>query len=245
MARLLGWLALLVLLALGGAAAGVWAGLIAVPPRYDPWARLDLRAEPDWLTGFKLARLTGEPEQCRAALGETGLRFTALPDRPSDENCPLSGVVRVSRSDLSTPGVAFSSGFVATCGLAAAWTLFEANALQPAAQRHFGQRVARVEHLGTYACRNVYGRADGRRSEHATANAIDLAAFVLADGTRIGVLTDWEQKGANGADGRKAAFLRELRDGACRFFDVVLGPDYNEAHRNHFHLDMGAFRTCR
>lgn len=236
MARLLQWLALLALLALAGTAAGVWAGLIAVPQHYDPWARLDLRAEPDWLTGFKLSRLERDPEQCRAALGETGLRFTALPDRPSDQTCALRGVVRVARSD-----VAFSSGFIATCGLAAAWTLFEANALQPAAERHFGQRVARVQHLGTYACRNVYGRAEGRRSEHATANAIDIAAFVLADGTRIGVSDDWETKG----DGRKAAFLREVRDGACRFFDVVLGPDYNEAHRNHFHLDRGAFRTCR
>ncbi len=236
MARLLRWLALLLLLALAGMAAGVWGGLIIVPARYDPWARLDLRAEPDWLTGFKLSRLERDPEQCRAALGETGLRFTALPDRPSDENCALSGVVRVARSD-----VAFSSGFIATCGLAAAWTLFEANALQPAAERHFGQRVARVEHLGSYACRNVYGRESGRRSEHATANAIDLAAFVLADGTRVGVLSDWEVK----PDGRKSAFLRDVRDGACRFFDVVLGPDYNEAHRNHFHLDMGSFHACR
>ncbi|CAO3436292.1 extensin-like domain-containing protein [Azospirillum endophyticum] len=235
---MLRWLALLVLLAAAGTAAGVWAGLVAVPPRYDPWARLDLRAEPDWLTGFKLSRLARDPEQCRAALGETGLRFTPLPDRPSDENCALSGVVRVSRSD-----VAFSSGFIATCGLAAAWTLFEANVLQPAAERHFGRKVARVEHLGTYACRNVYGRAEGRRSEHAGANAIDLAAFVLTDGTRIGVLNDWETKG--GSDGRKAAFLREVRDGACRFFNVVLGPDYNEAHRNHFHLDMGRFGVCR
>lgn len=236
MARLLRWLALLVLLALAGAAAGVWGGLIAVPPRYDPWAPLDLRAEPDWLTGFKLSRLERDPEQCRAALGDTGLRFSPVPDRPSDENCTLRGVVQVSRSD-----VAFSSGFLATCGLAAAWTLFEAHALQPAARKHFGQTVARVEHLGTYACRNVYGRASGRRSEHASANAIDLGGFVLADGTRVGVLNDWEKTG----DGRKAAFLRDVRDGACRFFDVVLGPDYNEAHRNHFHLDMGAFSTCR
>ncbi|PWC85257.1 extensin [Azospirillum sp. TSH100] len=241
MGRLLPWLTLLILLALAGAAAGVWAGLIVVPRHFDPWARLDLRAEPDWLTGFRLSRLTRDPEECRGALGETGLRFTPLPDRPSDENCALSGVVRVTRSDVS-----FSSGFIATCGLAAAWTLFEANALQPAAQRHFGQRVARVEHLGTYACRNVYGRADGQRSEHATANAIDLAAFVLADGTRIGVLNDWNAKrGSDRAGERKAAFLRDVRDGACRFFDVVLGPDYNEAHRNHFHMDMGAFRSCR
>ncbi|WP_144428318.1 extensin family protein [Azospirillum thiophilum] len=241
MARLLRWLALVLLLAAAGAAAAVWGGLVAVPATYDPWAPLDLRAEPDWLTGFKLARLERDPEQCRAALGDTGLRFTALPDRGSpdrgsDEDCALRGVVRVSRSE-----VAFSSGFIATCGLAAAWTLFETHAMQPAAERHFGSRVARVEHLGTYACRNVYGRAEGRRSEHASANAIDLAAFVLADGTRIGVLNDW---GAAGA-GAKAAFLRDLRDGACRFFDVVLGPEYNDAHRNHFHLDMGAFRSCR
>ncbi len=236
MARLLRWLALLVLLALAGAAAGVWGGLIAVPPRYDPWAPLDLRAEPDWLTGFKLSRLERDPEQCRAAVGSTGLHFASVLDRESGENCALQGVVRVSRSDL-----AFSSGFLATCGLAAAWTLFEAHALQPAAQTHFGQKVARVEHLGTYACRNVYGRAEGRRSEHASANAIDLGAFVLADGTRISVLNDWKKTG----DGRKAAFLRDVRDGACRFFDVVLGPEYNEAHRNHFHLDMGAFSTCR
>ncbi|HYF90399.1 extensin family protein [Azospirillum sp.] len=236
MARLLRWLALLVLLALAGATAGVWGGLIVVPPRYDPWAPLDLRAEPDWLTGFKLSRLERDPELCRAALGNTNLRFTPMPDRPSDENCALQGVVRVSRTDIT-----FSSGFIATCGLAAAWTLFETHALQPAAQTHFGQKVARVEHLGTYACRNVYGRAEGRRSEHAGANAIDLGGFVLADGTRISVLNDWKKTG----DARKAAFLRDVRDGACRFFDVVLGPDYNEAHRNHFHLDMGVFSTCR
>nr|WP_211113840.1 extensin family protein [Azospirillum picis] len=236
------WLTLLLLLAVLAGGAALWGGLVAVPPRYDPWAPLDLRAEPDWLTGFKLARLADDPQQCRAALGNTELRFTALPDRDGGENCPLRDVVRVARSE-----VAFSSGFMATCGLAAAWTLFEANVLQPAAERRFGRRVARVEHLGTYACRNVYGRAAGRRSEHASANAIDLAAFVLADGTRISVLNDWGDAGVGGRpDGEsKAAFLRDLRDGACRFFDVVLGPDYNAAHRNHFHLDMGRFGVCR
>ncbi|WP_209882372.1 extensin family protein, partial [Azospirillum soli] len=25
----------------------------------------------------------------------------------------------------------------------------------------------------------------------------------------------------------------------------ALSPDYNAAHRDHFHLDMGRFRTCR
>jgi hypothetical protein len=50
---------------------------------------------------------------------------------------------------------------------------------------------------------------------------------------------DWD------GDGGKAAFLRALRDGACRIFNVTLGPDYNEAHRDHFHFDMGPRRACR
>ncbi len=95
-------------------------------------------------------------------------------------------------------------------------------------------------HLGTYACRNINHRETGRRSEHATANAIDLSGFVLADGQQISLQDDW-----TGKDPRRAAFLRAVRDGACGFFDVVLSPDYNEAHRDHLHLDMGRYRACR
>jgi hypothetical protein len=99
--------------------------------------------------------------------------------------------------------------------------------------------VSRIVHFGTYSCRNINHRTIGRRSEHASANALDVAGFVLADGTSVTVAQDWK------GDSRKAALLRDLRDGACRFFDVVLGPDYNAAHRDHFHLDMGRYRACR
>ena len=89
-------------------------------------------------------------------------------------------------------------------------------------------------------CRNINHSTEGRRSEHATANAIDLAGFVLADGQQITLKDDW-----SGSNARRSEFLRALRDGACDFFDVVLSPDYNEAHRDHFHFDMGSYRTCR
>jgi hypothetical protein len=110
--------------------------------------------------------------------------------------------------------------------------------LQAAARQHLGQEVVRVEHFGTYSCRNLYHRESGRRSQHATANAIDIAGFTLADGTQVSVLADWDGPAA------KAAFLRAIRDGACRFFDVVLSPDYNEAHRDHFHFDQGGQSAC-
>ena len=97
----------------------------------------------------------------------------------------------------------------------------------------------RIDQLGTYACRNVNSAASGRRSQHATANAIDIAGFRLADGRSISIL----DPGAE--DTPEARFLAAARDEACRFFNVVLSPDYNRLHANHFHLDLGGFRMCR
>nr|WP_246742525.1 extensin family protein [Microvirga splendida] len=170
-----------------------------------------------------------------AVLDGAPLSHTAVPDRDSGDGCGLSNAVEVSRSS-----VGFNRSFTATCPLTVAWALFERHALLPAAREHLGQEVVRVTHFGTYACRNINHRAGGRRSEHATANAIDIAGFVLADGQQVTVKGDW-----SGGDGRREAFLRALRDGACRFFDVVLSPDYNEAHHDHFHFDMGSYRACR
>ena len=79
----------------------------------------------------------------------------------------------------------------------------------------------------------MYGREEGAWSEHATGNAVDIAAFVLADGTRVSVLSDW-----NGKAPDRVLFLRRVRDGACRAFSTVLSPEYNAAHRDHLHFDM-------
>ena len=111
--------------------------------------------------------------------------------------------------------------------------------LQPAAQAVYGQAVTRVDHLGSFACRNVYSRENGRRSQHASADALDIAGFRLADGRSINVLKDWPK------DNQDARFLRQVRDGACDLFSVVLSPDYNAAHRNHFHVDVGPWWVCR
>jgi hypothetical protein len=37
-----------------------------------------------------------------------------------------------------------------------------------------------------------------------------------------------------------SAFLHQAHDNACGIFGTVLGPDTNDAHRDHFHLDMKA-----
>jgi hypothetical protein len=40
----------------------------------------------------------------------------------------------------------------------------------------------------------------------------------------------------------EAGFLRNVHAGACRIFGTVLGPEANEAHRNHLHLDLAPRR---
>ncbi len=115
-------------------------------------------------------------------------------------------------------------------------------AVQPAAERLFNQDVQTIEHYGAYSCRRLYGRDEGPWSEHATGNAVDISGFILADGTRVSVLGDWDGESA------KAEFLRTVRDGACSGFSTVLSPDYNAAHADHFHFDRAPRRiggVCR
>lgn len=228
---------LVLALALGVAVASglMRVGFLDIPNRFNPFAPLRIAEDVNWLTRLKLSRLERDRRQCLAVLDESPVSHRSVPDRASEDGCGLSNAVEVSRSSVDLSGT-----FTATCPLTVAWALFEQHVLLPAARDHLGQEIVRVTHFGTYACRNINHRAGGRRSEHATANAIDIAGFVLANGQQITVKDDWA-----GGDRRQTAFLRALRDGACRFFDVVLSPDYNEAHHDHFHFDMGSYRACR
>ncbi|WP_162530556.1 extensin-like domain-containing protein [Rhodovastum atsumiense] len=209
-------------------------GLRHLPPEWDPRRPLDLTAAPNALTGLKLRALQLQPDLCPAAFTGSGLPFLPVPDRPADNGCAIEHAVR-----LTGPVRAMPANPVVTCPLAAAWTLFERNTLQPEARQLLGTEVTAIRHYGTYACRNVNHAQAGRRSQHATANAIDIAGFVLRDGREVKLAGNW------GGSGPESAFLHALRDGACRWFRGVLGPEYNAAHHDHFHLDMGPWRICR
>ncbi|MEW6267762.1 MAG: extensin family protein [Thermodesulfobacteriota bacterium] len=225
---------LLIVLAVPAFVHAVRSRLIELPPRWDPWAPLDVAEPPGLLTRFKLARLSTDGALCRTALSSAEMRYDALPDRATGPGCGFENAVRVSATSAR-----LEKPFAASCRLAVSIALWERHVVQPAARGIFGREVARLEHFGSYSCRNVYGRETGRRSRHATADALDVAGFVLADGRRIRVAADWH------GEGREARFLREVRDGACPYFAAVLGPDYNAAHRDHLHLDRGGFGICR
>lgn len=224
----------LVLLLLAAALLALLPRTVLLPPAWDPRTPLDLREPPGLLARYKLSRMAREPGLCAASFALSGIPLHPLPPQPPREGCGIADPVRLATDLRFLPGPP-----VVNCPIAAAWVLFERHGLQPAARATLGERVAGVRHLGTYNCRNVAGAEGGRRSQHATANAIDIAGFTLADGRAVGLPRDWEAPGPAGA------FLRRARDEACRVFATVLGPDYNAAHRDHFHLDRGGWGTCR
>ncbi|MBS0233695.1 MAG: extensin family protein [Proteobacteria bacterium] len=187
--------------------------------------------------------------------------------------------------------VKFEPAVELNCKMIAGLNTWIADKLQPAAQKNFGSPIVRVV-SGSYSCRNRYGLARAPISEHAFMNAIDVSAFVLADGKVIRVSRNWgptadelkkEQKSNDAAaaedktkfkvaasklgardlakksdEKEKAsekpkspealkeeqakqamsAFLHQAHDSACGVFDTVLGPDTNDAHHDHLHLDM-------
>lgn len=44
---------------------------------------------------------------------------------------------------------------------------------------------------------------------------------------------------------KKALFLHDAHTAACKIFGTSLGPESNEAHRNHFHVDMAERRRTK
>jgi hypothetical protein len=185
------------------------------------------------LAGVELAKLSGNSELCHMTLAQSDLLVQAVDDRPTSGGCGYRQAVAVAGggADLNRP-------FVASCPLAAAYAIFAEEVVQPAALEHFEQPVVRLDHYGSYACRNRNGARGGQRSEHARANALDLAAFVLADGRRVTVKDDWSGGGA------EEDFLHDVHRGACSVFQGVLGPEANARHHDHLHLDMGEWRFC-
>lgn len=169
---------------------------------------------------------------CIARLDRVVARYSLLPDRQFSDYCSALGAVQ-----LRDIGTQVSNLGPTTCPLAHAFTQWVQSDLQIPAMGEFGSPVAKVETFGTYSCRNIAG--SGRLSEHASANAVDVSAFVLADGRRVSVLDGWS---GDPAEGR---FLRAVRAAACRRFNTVLSPDYNADHRDHLHFDMGRGPFCR
>lgn len=175
---------------------------------------------------------TPTAQACFADLGKQGIRFEPLPDKYYGGGC--SAVSSVQLLDVGTPVTGLGA---MTCGLADKFSGWVRFGVGPAAYQILGSRLVKVETMGTYSCRSIAGSA--KLSEHGHSNAVDVSAFVLADGRRISVLTGWR------GTAREREFLKTIHGSACKRFGTVLGPDYNAAHADHLHFDMSGKGYCR
>ncbi|AMK21076.1 extensin family protein [Sphingobium sp. SJ10-10] len=169
---------------------------------------------------------TMELRQCMAKLNSQSILFTPLPDQNFGGGCNAMGSVKLI--DIGVPATNLGA---MTCGLAANFAAWARFGVQPAARLILGAEVERIETFGTYNCRPIAG--SGKLSEHAHSNAVDVSGFLLSDGRHITIQNDW-----NG-DKRVRQFLEIIHASACKRFRTVLSPDYNAAHHDHFHFDMG------
>jgi hypothetical protein len=295
------------------------AAQAAEPPKPDVWSD---------------AEIISALRQCVRLLAPISAKIE-VSEPLKHEQCgdPAPVVLRsIDNVDLQPPAVV-------NCAMVASLYRWVEDTLQPTAQDVLGTRITRLRNLSGYSCRNRNGSTHSadKLSEHAKANAIDIASFVTADGRTIDVAHDWgptkrderealrlaaekareakEQAkqhaagakakddkptkqaaartdsgiGLRASDRRKykiaarvpidtadlrrlgkgapkaevepapahkgdipapakpgqpaklteaGVFVHRLHKGACGTFGTVLGPEANEAHRNHLHFDL-------
>ncbi len=92
-------------------------------------------------------------------------------------------------------------------------------------------------------------KGEKKHARHSAALAIDVGTLVRKDGTKLSVLGDWHGHigaktcGPGAAPSKPTKEALELRAILCetydaRLFNVVLTPNYNKPHANHFHLEV-------
>ncbi|MDB5472680.1 MAG: Extensin family protein [Caulobacter sp.] len=211
--------------------AFAWINRTAAPQDL-PWKPFSMSHPVGLATRWKLARIGADPARCRQALDDAGLAFVEAPDQ-AQGFCSTANSLRLGDPTLRPRGP------VMRCDLALTYEVWRHHVVEPAARRTLGAELTRIEHVGTYACRTMYSQQGARPSNHATASALDVVGFRLQGGGHVSVRRDYRDPGPKGQ------FLREVKTGGCRLFGTTLTPDYNAAHADHYHLDMGRYRLCR
>ena len=128
--------------------------------------------------------------------------------------------------------VAVAPAATLACPLVSALDRFVSDSVQPAARRWFGQPVVGIKQISAYSCRGMNDVPGARISEHAFGNALDIAAFTLADGRTITVKDGWR------GTPQEQGFMHDVQEAACAMFTTVLAPGSNSYHEDHMHLDL-------
>ena len=161
--------------------------------------------------------------QCEAELGRRHVAFERVAE--------ARGVVFPVRLTGPLGGVDFHSMLPAPSRRTSPYEIYDCRlvlALHDFARILAAHDVVEVVHFSVY--RPPPARFTGAGRRHAGALAIDAAIFKTKDGRSLSVEKDYRR------EPMLKGFVREAA--SERLFNVLLGPDYNWQHRNHFHLEV-------
>jgi hypothetical protein len=176
-----------------------------------------------------------------------GLDIIWRPDQPIGEpgGCgtpaPIA-IAEVAQIRIDPPATV-------NCAFAKALHGWFTKAVQPAARKQVGTSIIGIRNASSYACRRRNNATSGKLSEHAKANALDIAAFDFSKKAEITVAGGSGLLQRIGLSG-KGNFMKTVRKSACQYFNTVLGPGTDRYHGDHFHVDLmklrpGRFKMCR
>jgi hypothetical protein len=184
---------------------------------------------------------------CEAELGTRGVPFVRVDS--------ARGVLAPVRLTGALHGVTFRTALPADKRATSPWEIVDcrlALALDDFAAQLEKHDVAEVVHYSIYRPPSKKWPGGKVASRHPGGLAIDAGTFVKKDGTRLEVERDFHGRigattcgNAGAAPQPSTPEALELRRIVCdaaqaRLFNVELTPDYNWAHRNHFHLEVTA-----
>jgi hypothetical protein len=204
-------------------------GEIELPPDGTPSAEIPPMNAPRY--GSPAGRADAYPPNDRASAPPSYGRGPAASGSQDVSPLPRLGPSQGSPVNAFGP-VAVTPTATLACPIVSALDRWLADSVQPSAMRWFGARVVEIKQISAYSCRGMNGNSRAHISEHAFGNALDIAAFTLADGRRITVKDGW--KGTPEEQG----FLREVQGAACQQFNTVLAPGSNVYHYDHIHVDL-------
>ncbi len=204
-----------------------------VPKRRPKGLRRVARIDPQSYTAGKAVRYRKKGSVC----GNKGIRGYAVgPVRGKIAGCSIKNPVKINEVD----GVKFTREVLVGCDAAKSLYGWVRKSAKPVVGRK-GGGLAKIQMIAGYSCRNRNSAKSGKLSEHAKGKAVDIAGFVLKDGTILSVKRDWHSKS-------KGRTLKKLHKTACGPFGTVLGPNANRFHQDHFHFDVARYRSgayCR
>lgn len=203
----------------------------AVPvPRPRPLVEIVQQIVPQPLPGEE-AEVDGEFKSCVEALNRLGVGFAVESPIVTASRCQVPDAVRLLSVGSIEATITLPAKPVLSCGYALRLSTWLSDVAAPVVKNFAQSPLTSVATGPGYQCRNRNNRKNGKISEHAFGNAIDITAFGLASRKSVPV--------SSALDGPppQIRMLMALRISSCGYFTTVLGPGTNEAHKAHFHLD--------